>query len=292
MAKRMTDTEIWRKDWFLDLSDKQKLLVKFLFDNCDCAGVYEISYRTLKFCFNDEITKKDFEGIKQIKFLDENKIFIEDFIEFQYGVSIDQLNEKNNVHRGILKSLNKNNILSTLNQPFSNPSQGVLDKDMVKDKDMDKKDISCNLDFEKCFEIYKENCKNLLPLCFERRSKAILDELNQFLIEIDYNFDYFLNLCKKADSLKKIVDNKIDFRSMIKCHIGITNGKYIPKKEEKPPQTVVTMNYPTAEETRQIMAESRQITDTEEENRKSFEAFKSQLIFNKEKENDTGEKSA
>ncbi len=48
MAKRFTDTEIWQKDWFLDLPIKQKLLVKFIFDNCDCAGIYEISYRVLK----------------------------------------------------------------------------------------------------------------------------------------------------------------------------------------------------------------------------------------------------
>ena len=25
MSKRLTDTEIWKKDWFLDLPDKQKL---------------------------------------------------------------------------------------------------------------------------------------------------------------------------------------------------------------------------------------------------------------------------
>lgn len=273
MAKRMTDTEIWRKDWFLDLSDKQKLLVKFLFDNCDCAGVYEISYRTLKFCFNDEITKEDFAGIKQIKFLDENKIFIEDFIEFQYGISIDQLNEKNNVHRGILKSLNKNNVLSTLNQPFGNPSQRVLDKDMVKDKDKDKEDISCNLNFENCFKIYKENCKGLLPLCFERRSKSILEELNQFLIEIDYNFDYFLQLCKKANSLKKIVDNKIDFRSMIKNHIGITNGKYTQKKEDKPPE-IRGMNIPSAEET---VKRNEEIRQTGSEMPQSFKDLKANL---------------
>ena len=59
MAKRFTDTEIWQKDWFLDLPIKQKLLVKFIFDNCDCAGIYEISYRVLKNCFGEEIKKED-----------------------------------------------------------------------------------------------------------------------------------------------------------------------------------------------------------------------------------------
>jgi len=132
MTRRMVDTEIWKKDWFLDLSIKQKLLVKFLYDNCDCAGVYELSYRTLRNCFDEEITKDDFAGIKQIKFISENKIFIEDFIQFQYGVSIDELKpHKSNVHKGISKSLIKNGLL-TLNEPLANPCLRVLDKDKYK----------------------------------------------------------------------------------------------------------------------------------------------------------------
>ena len=136
----MTDNDIWKKDWFLDLSIKKKLLVKFLYDNCDCAGVYEISYRTLKYCFNEEITKEDFEGIKQIIFISDNKIFIEDFIKFQYGIDIDELNPaKSNVHKGICKSLKKNCLL-TLNEPLTNPCSRVLykDKDKYKDKDINK----------------------------------------------------------------------------------------------------------------------------------------------------------
>ena len=69
MAKRFADTEIWNKDWFLELSIKQKLLLKYIFDNCDCAGVYEISYRNLKNCFDEEVTLEDFKGLKQVKFI-------------------------------------------------------------------------------------------------------------------------------------------------------------------------------------------------------------------------------
>ena len=58
MVKRLSDSEIWNKDWFLDLTDKQKLLVKFLFDNCDCAGIYEISKRMLRVCFEQSITSQ------------------------------------------------------------------------------------------------------------------------------------------------------------------------------------------------------------------------------------------
>lgn len=107
MVKRLADSNIWQKDWFLDLTDKQKLLVKFLFDNCDCAGIYEISHRVLKNCFQEEIKKEDFEAIKQVKFISKNKIFIEDFIKFQYNTSIPLLNPSNNVHKGIIARLKK-----------------------------------------------------------------------------------------------------------------------------------------------------------------------------------------
>lgn len=118
MVKRLSDCDIWKKDWFLDLPDKQKLLVKFLYDNCDCAGVYEISQRMLKNCFFSEITKEDFKAIKQVKFISDNKIYIEDFIKFHYNVDIPYLNPSNNLHKGILKCLEKHNII-TLDEPLT-----------------------------------------------------------------------------------------------------------------------------------------------------------------------------
>ena len=135
MVKRLSDSEIWNKDWFLDLTDKQKLLVKFLFDNCDCAGIYEISKRVLRVCFQEEVTREDFEAIKQVQFIDENKIFIEDFIRFQYKVEISELNPKFTVHRGIIAKLTKYGIFETLSKGLPNPYQRVQDKDKDKDKD-------------------------------------------------------------------------------------------------------------------------------------------------------------
>lgn len=107
-----------------------------------------------------------------------------------------------------------------------------INKDKDKDKEINKdknKDIFCNKDYDKCFNIYKEVCTKLIPLRFERRSKAIIEQLSNFLDEIEYNFDYFKELCIKANELEKIADNKIDFKMLLNNHIGITNGKY--KKE-------------------------------------------------------------
>ena len=146
MTNRLVDTEIWKKDWFLELTDKQKLLTKFLFDNCDCAGFYKISRNLLKCFFNDPPTKEDFKKIKQVKFLKDDIIFIEDFALFQCKVnSFDELNPKNNAHLGVLKLLKKYNIYLSPSlaprQPLTSPSLGAQEKEKEKEKE---KDITSN----------------------------------------------------------------------------------------------------------------------------------------------------
>lgn len=138
MPNRLTDTEIWKKDWFLDLNTKQKLLVKFLFDNCDCAGFYKISWHLLKVYFNDvEITKDDFKKIKQVRFLDDNFIFIEDFALYQCKIqSFDKLNPNNNAHKGVLKLLEKYGIYKAPSKPLTSPSPGAQEKEKEKENNL------------------------------------------------------------------------------------------------------------------------------------------------------------
>ena len=184
MVKRLSDSEIWNKDWFLDLTDKQKLLVKFLFDNCDCAGVYEISKRVLRNSFEQEITKKDFEAIKQVKFISDDKIFIEDFIKFQYNTSIPLLNPLNRVHKGILKSLEKHNIITLSKQLPNCTGVGVgvgVEEGNTSNKQID---ISSKL-YGEYLNVYldKEQYEKLLAMC---ASEKMLNELiNSFSVNIE-----------------------------------------------------------------------------------------------------------
>ena len=258
MSKRLTDTSIWNKDWYLDLPLKKKLLLKYIFDNCDCAGVYEISYRTLKHCFDEEITKEDFNDLRQIRFISENKVFIEDFIEFQYGVTTDKLDPKKSVHKGILRCLKKHQLLD-------NPFETVKDKDKDKDKNKDKdKDKDKNIDIDKVKDInkdinkninenvskykkininsptnesynkikntmldtYKELCPHLIAISGEANSKRTGEKIRQYINETQNDMELFKKLCTKADKLKKIGTINIDFETMLNCRIGILNGKY------------------------------------------------------------------
>lgn len=151
MAKRFFDTEIWQKEWFGELSPKGKNLVFFLLANCDCAGVYDVNYRNLKFYIGEDITEADILAIKQVIKLPNGKFFWTDFTKFQYGVNIDELNSKFSVHRGVIKILEKNNILDENGdivldlEQLGNSYPTVQNKDKDKDKDKDiNKDIEIN----------------------------------------------------------------------------------------------------------------------------------------------------
>lgn len=135
---------------------------------------------------------------------------------------------------GHLGGAPKGNNNAGKNNPKTTPNENVFNEEYkMNNENENGVGLVCNLNFDKCFKIYSENCNKLLPLNYERRSRIVLEELNQFLIETNYDFDYFLVLCKKANELEKIVENKIDFRSMIRNHIGIMNGKYTKTNSNK-----------------------------------------------------------
>lgn len=287
MSKRFCDTDIWQKEWFLNLSAVERQLFLYVKDNCDCAGFYVPNYAMLSFVMGQKITKEDFKNLKQVVFVDEDVIFIEDFITFQYNVSIEELNPKYSVHRGIIKRLNKYGVFGTLTEQLRNTYLSIQDKDKVKDKDKDKDnssyreetlsflkeekekikkekeenfettkkseiqynsrlndvknrmklyvnpDLMYDTDVEKVFFLYEKLCKNLIPLKFEKRDNTIRLKVKEFLEIISGDFSYVEELFKKADSLKVIVDRKIDFLSAINNHSRIVSGFFIPQSDNK-----------------------------------------------------------
>lgn len=165
MTKRFCDTEIWEKDWYLRLSVKQKLLVKFLFDKCDCAGIYKISYYTLRFCFDEEIKKEDFEGIKQVIFINDDTIFIEDFVLFQCSIdSLKDLNPNNNAHKGIIKRLEKYDLYLGASQPLVSPSLGAQDKEKEKEKE--------KINTTNSTKFIKPSIEEIKSYCLERKNNV------------------------------------------------------------------------------------------------------------------------
>ena len=135
MAKRFTDTDKWNKSWFDCLPIEEKLLWLYMLDTCDHAGIWEVNWRRASFHTGFTFTSIPESIAKQVYIINDKRVFIKDFVEFQYG----NLNPNINTHKSVINILLKHKIPnSTLAQPLPNPSPRVKDKDKDKDKVKDK----------------------------------------------------------------------------------------------------------------------------------------------------------
>jgi len=165
MPKRLTDTEIWGEDWFIELPNKYKLFWQFIKDSCDNAGFWRPNKSIFQKIVGEPINVEDFLNFvntqekQRISVLPSGKWFIKEFFIFQYG---DKFSPTSQVHKGALKTLLQNGIhinqifpgrvgklqnidiellkeiayskdINNLNEAYGNPSQRVKYKD--KDKD-------------------------------------------------------------------------------------------------------------------------------------------------------------
>lgn len=138
MAKRFTDSTKWDDPFFADLSNEYKLLWIFILDKCNHAGIYKVNPKMAEFCLNAKYDWKEVLGVfkGRIQTLNGEKWFIPKFIEYQYGVLV----ENNRVHNSILQILHKEGIYKDCVRTLLGPKD--KDKDKEKDKDKDEvKDI-------------------------------------------------------------------------------------------------------------------------------------------------------
>ena len=145
MAKRFTDTEKWKKPFIRGLQAPYKLLWLYICDDCDYAGIWQVDMDVAQIRVGeklDETLAKKFFGEKIIIFDNGSKWFIPSFLEFQYPTG---LNPDNKAHGGIIKILEKYNLVDDEFKPLASPLNGAKDmdkdKDMVMDMDMEKEKV-------------------------------------------------------------------------------------------------------------------------------------------------------
>ena len=135
MAKRFHDSELWKEDWYIDLSPIFKLFYQYIIDTCDHAGIWKPNIKHFEFIMGSKLVLN--EALKMIN-KDKDRIikitngryFIPRFIPFQYG---SVLNLNNRVHLSICNALILNKIPLDSIRPQIEVKEGVKDKD--KDKD-------------------------------------------------------------------------------------------------------------------------------------------------------------
>lgn len=132
MAKRFTDTDKWKREWFTDLPLKAKMVWIYVLDNCDHCGVWHTNFKLMSFQLGESVSATEFDnwfGTKARR-IEDNKYFIPSFVEFQYG----ELNSGNNAHKAVIELIKK----IGPQEPLISPSGGAQDKDKDQDKDQDK----------------------------------------------------------------------------------------------------------------------------------------------------------
>ena len=161
MAKRMTDTDKWKKRFIRELKPKHKLLWLYILDDCNHAGIWEIDLDVASIRVGEAVGYKDLDvfGSKIIMFDNNEKCFIPDFIEFQYG----ELNPNSNVHKSVISLLSRYNLegymkgTQTPPEPIIDKTAKIFKKPTVEDVSLYCQSRNNFVDAEKFFDFYSSN---------------------------------------------------------------------------------------------------------------------------------------
>lgn len=140
MAKRLSETEIWKEQWHRELPLEYKCFWKYLCDNCDLSGVWAKDTGLASFQIGREIQESNALELfnkdkKRIVVMDGgSKWFIPQFIHFQYG----ELQDSSPIHKKVIGMLKKQGLFDTLSIGYGKGRHTLQDKEEDKDKDKDK----------------------------------------------------------------------------------------------------------------------------------------------------------
>lgn len=132
MSLRYTQTDKWKDDWFLSLSNDYRIIFLWLVDSCTIAGVWKISFKEMNYKCNTNITESEFLEIfgNRLKKVDNhNAYFIPNYLKVQYPAGL-QSNKPLIV--GVRKEIEFYNLYRFIKEPEFNDSFIIKVKVMVK----------------------------------------------------------------------------------------------------------------------------------------------------------------
>jgi len=210
MAKRFTDTGKWNKPFLRGMKAPYKLLWIYILDECNHAGIWEIDFEVAQIKIGEKLNKETAHQYFNGQILEfDNKWFIYNFIEFQYG----ELNPVNRAHNSVIQLLTKYGIDWKI-KPLTSPLQGCKDKEKDKDMELVKDKEEANF--------YRKI--NHLKLTFEEFDKLILEGWSKSQID------------ETLDSIENYKKN-VNYTSLY-----LTTSKWLKKDQSKQskPQATLT----------------------------------------------------
>lgn len=89
MARRYTDTDKWKDDWYLSLNNDMRIVWQYLVDNCSIAGIWKKGFTLLNIVCNTRITEEEFKQVFTPRVIDCGTFyFIPKFLKFQYPLGL------------------------------------------------------------------------------------------------------------------------------------------------------------------------------------------------------------
>ena len=138
MPKRFSASEKWDKEWFQQLHPRLKCFWQYLCDRCDHAGIWEANYGLASYMIGEQVTAADIAAFGgRVEVLPCGKVFISDFVKFQYG----KLEKGCKPHDSVIRRLEEFELFERVSKGLANGFQTVQGKDKDKDKDKEKECI-------------------------------------------------------------------------------------------------------------------------------------------------------
>ena len=159
--KKLTDSQLWDEDWFLDLPIEYLLLFIYIKDRCDFAGIWKTNKKLIETLTNKNIDLNIAYGLYnagklRVIEVTESKWLLVDYYRFQYGKVF---NLNNRVHKKIYElysieyQLNISEIWGQLGVKLGSKDI-YIDKDNIKEIKIKEKDKI--KEFNKEVYVFKE----------------------------------------------------------------------------------------------------------------------------------------
>lgn len=135
--KRFSDTNDWRDPWYRKLTPQAKHLRKYLWDNCDCAGVIALDLESVSFHVGEPINKEHLSELGDwLQTLPNGKLLIPSFVGFQCG----ELRESCPAHKPVMRVVAAHGLIcvGSLYSHSDRLPNSLLDRQQEKEKEKDK----------------------------------------------------------------------------------------------------------------------------------------------------------
>ena len=193
MAKRFTDTDKWKDEWYTELSTDYKVIWQYLLDTCDNAGIYKRNIKLLNYYCNTNVSDKDILNVFKLRVtpISDEKWIINKFCVFQYGADflesknkavisvVNKLIENNlyesSTNRVLIPYLSSNNTLSIPYQyPMDTPKEQEQEQEQVKEQEQEQ--VIEQVEYEYS-DRAKGNTKNIAERLLDVLMNADSDDL-------------------------------------------------------------------------------------------------------------------